>query len=56
MKTKERLKGSPKEFQSKSLSCMGEDRPRKSVAVISITDLHVMAISLTISLDCLPQI
>ncbi len=26
------VKRSPKEFQSKSLSCMGETRPRKSVA------------------------
>ncbi len=37
----------------------GEVNLRKSVAVISITDLHVMVtwcISLTISLDYMPQI
>ncbi len=34
----------------------GKSHPRESVAVISITDLHVTAISLTISLDYLPQI
>ncbi len=39
------VKRSPKEFSLSLCLVWGKIRPRKSVAVISITDLHVMAIS-----------
>ncbi len=56
VKTRERLNGLLRNFSLSLCLVWGETRPRESVAVISITDLHVTAISLTISLDYLPQI
>ncbi len=54
VRTRERLKGLLRNFNL-SLLCVGVVNLSKSVAVVFQRGTHVMAISLTISLDYLPQ-